>query len=344
RREEATALEAIEHLAAMQAQEAKPPYLGLWTRLASFERENLHRLLHDRMAVRATMMRATIHLASARDFLEWRTAIQPVLTGGMQSILKDRMADVNMLELITGAREFFGNAPATFDDLRSAYAAADPACDARAHAYAVRTHLPLVMVPTDAAWGFPSAAQFTLADTWLGKAPVSSAAQDDLVMRYLTAFGPASVADFQTWSGLKGVKDIFTRLRPQLITFRDERKRELFDLPNSPRPGADSHAPVRFLPEFDNILLAHADRTRIISDEYRPQVVTKNLRVLATFLVDGYAAGLWTIERKKRAATLTLKPFAPLSETAAGDLAAEGEKLLRFAEEDADTYAIQIVD
>ncbi|BDI30042.1 hypothetical protein CCAX7_20930 [Capsulimonas corticalis] len=342
RREPATALAAIEHLAALQAQEAKPPYVGLWTRLESFAREDLNALLRARLAVRATMMRATIHLMSARDFLEWRTAIQPVLTGGMQSVLKDRMADVDMAALLAGAREFFGNAPSTFDDLRNAYAAADPECDTRALAYAVRLHLPLVMAPTDAPWGYPSAAQFTLVETWLGAHPSPAEAQDDLALRYLAAFGPASVADFQTWSGLKGAKAIFERLRHQLQAFRDERKRELFDIPNAPRPEAGDAAPARFLPEFDSALLAHADRSRVIADEYRPLVVTKNLRVLATFLVDGYVAGTWTTERKKRSATLILKPFAPLPQAVKEELSAEGHRLLRFMEEDAETCDVQI--
>jgi hypothetical protein len=136
---------------------------------------------------------------------------------------------------------------------------------------------------------------------------------------------------------------VFQALRPQLLVFKGERgRRELFDLPGAPRPDGDDPAPARFLPEFDNLVLAHADRTRLVADEHRGALVTKNLRVRATFLWDGMVAGTWEIRRTRSAATLTLTPFHALPARASRALTAEGEALLRFAADDATSSAVQI--
>jgi len=209
-------------------------------------------------------------------------------------------------------------------------------------AYAIRMHLPLVQVPTDDAWGFPAASDFALADDWLGKKiPTEEAPAHMLVRRYLAAFGPATPKDAQVWSGLQSLRAAFEELRPELVTFRDERKRELFDLPDAPRPDEDTPAPVRFLPEFDNLVLAHDDRTRVIADEHRPKVTLKNLQVRATFLVDGFVAGAWKVERKKKTATLVLEPFGKLTKKTLTELEREGEALLRFVEEDAEARDVR---
>ena len=149
-------------------------------------------------------------------------------------------------------------------------------------------------------WGFPPVADFTLADAWLGEPLATDDAPEPLVLGYLAAFGPATAADAQTWSGLTGIKPVLERLRPQVRVFRDERGRELFDLPAAPRPDDDVPAPPRFLPEFDNLVLSHADRTRVLADEHRGFVVTKNLRVRATFLWDGFACGTWALSGRSR--------------------------------------------
>ncbi len=193
--------------------------------------------------------------------------------------------------------------------------------------------LPLVMVPTDDRWAFPAAAGFTPADTWLDRPLWTDEAREDLVLRYLAAYGPAGAADAQAWSGLKGLKAVLDGLRPRLVTFRDERGRELFDLPDAPRPDAGTPAPARFLPEFDNLVLAHADRSRLLADEHRTLVVTKNLRVRATFLWDGSVAGTWEVARTAKAVTLRLTPFEPLPAGSVDELVAEAEALLHFAEE-----------
>ncbi|HEX6050880.1 MAG TPA: winged helix DNA-binding domain-containing protein [Gemmatimonadaceae bacterium] len=335
-REETTALDAIARLVALQAQLARPPFVGLWTRVDGFRRTDLADALSDRRVVRVTSLRGTLHLMTAADYVTLRGALQPMLTRGMQGILRDRAVTLDLKKLEGEARKFFGKAPATFDALRKHLEAKFPQGDERAMAYAIRMHLPLVQVPTDATWSFPAAASFALADAWLSR-QVSTAARtaEALVLRYLAAFGPATVADAQAWSGLAPLRDVFESLRPSLVTFRDERKRELFDLPNAPRPDPDSAAPVRFVPDFDNLVLSHDDRSRIIAAEHRPRVTTKNLQVRATILVDGIVAGTWKSERKRKTAVLVIEPFGVIAKRTRALLDAEGESLLAFLEEDA---------
>lgn len=341
-REPATAAGAVERLAGLQAQVARPPFVGLWTRLEGFRREDLLAPLRQRQIVRVTAMRATLHLMTAADYVGLRGALQPALARGMQAILRERAQSFDLDAIEAEARAFFGGAPATFDALRNHFKEKDPESDERAMAYAIRTHLPLVQVPTDATWGFPAAADFAMADAWLGtQVSKEPAPAHELVRRYLAAFGPATPGDAQAWSALQGLRAVFEELRPTLVTFRDERKRELFDLPEAPRPAEDTPAPVRFLPEFDNLVLSHDDRTRVIADEHRPRVVTKNLQVRATFLVDGFVAGTWKTERKKKSAVLLIEPFAKIDKKTMAALAAEGDALLRFIEEDAEVREVR---
>ncbi len=171
----------------------------------------------------------------------------------------------------------------------------------------------------------------------------TAAGRQALARRYLGAFGPASAKDLQVWSGVGGMKAVLDGMADELVVFTDERgRRELFDLPDAPRPGADVPAPPRFLPEFDNLVLAHDDRSRVIADEHRPLVTTKNLRVRATFLLDGVVAGTWTIAVRRKVATLQIAPFGSLPKRAVKPLTAEGEALLRFAEPEAKDYEVQI--
>jgi hypothetical protein len=337
-RERVSPAEAVERLAGMQAQEAKPPFAGLWTRLERFRRDDLLAALREREVVRATWLRATLHLVRAGDYLALRMALDPMLERAMRGF----GAQVPVEELLPVARTLVEQAPRNFNELRGLLSEAFPEVNERALGYIVRLKLPLVMVATGDPWGFPSVADFTLADEWLGAKPDTGDAPHELVRRYLAAFGPATAADVQTWSGLQGVRAVLAELRDELHVVEDEGGRTLFDLPGAPRPGEDTPAPVRFLPAFDNLVLSHADRTRVLADEHKGRVTTRNLRVRPTFLVDGFVAGTWEIGRKKAAATLRVSPFAPLPKGAAGELATEGEALLRFAEDDADTYDVRV--
>lgn len=340
-REKTTTLGAIERLVALQAQLARPPYIGLWTRVQDFKREHLTALIKTRRAVRGTHLRGTLHLMSAKDFVRFRGAVQPALTLSMQSILRDRMKGFDLNSAVAAARDFFAKGATGFDPVRAHLVKKFPRGDERAMGYAARMHLPVVQVPDESAWGYAAAADFTLAELWLGtKIPVEDG-PDELVPRYLAAFGPASVTDAQTWSALPKLRDVFERLRPTLVTFRDERGRELFDLPKAPRPAEDTKAPVRFLPDFDNILLAHDDRSRVIADAHRKQVFLPGLRVAATLLVDGVVAGTWRVERKKGVATLVIEPFGKLPKPVRDEAVEEGERLARFIEPDASTIAVK---
>ena len=341
-RHKASALDAIERLVGLQAQVARPPFVGLWTRLQGFARAELAMALHNRRAVRVTAMRGTLHVMTTADYIAMRGAMQPMLTRGMQAILRGRVALLEMEALEVEARKFFRSSAATFDALRDHLKAKFPGADERAMAYAIRTHVPLVQVPTNAPWAFPAAADFALADGWLStKVSTSASSPNALVLRYLAAFGPATPTDAQAWSGLPALREVFESLRPSLVTFRDERKRELFDLPDAARPDEDTEVPVRFIPDFDNLVLSHDDRSRIMADAHRSRVTLKNLQVRATFLVDGMVAGRWKSERKRTAAVLVIEPFGSIPKRVKAALEKEGEALLAFLEEDAEEREVR---
>jgi hypothetical protein len=340
RREMATPVAVVERLAGMQAQLARPPFVGIWSRAQAFQAADLVKAIDRRDIVRGTLMRGTLHLVSRRDYLAFRPALQPVLTAGMQAILRERIRGLDIERLVRAAHAYFGEEPRTFAELRAHLMKQFPKTDERAMGYAVRMHLPLVQTPqAGLPWAYPSSSDFAVAEAWLG-APLKKADPAAMALRFLAAFGPARPDDLKTWAGLGNAREIFDALRPQLSVFNDERGRELFDLPKAPRPGEDEVAPVRFLPEFDNLLLAYADRTRIIAKDHRPYVASRNLFVPATFLVDGMASGTWRVERKRKSATLVLQPFVALAKTTRGKLAEEAESLIRFMEPDAETFAV----
>jgi hypothetical protein len=327
------AIEAIERLVGLQAQAPRSPFVALWSRLEGFRRDDLSRAAAQSAVVRGTLMRGTLHLVSRHDYVRFRLTLQPMLTAVERAIVRRRLDGVDLDSVMDDARAWFGERPRTFEALRAHLERRFADADTRALAYAVRMQLPLLQMPDPAApWGYPARADFTVAEPWLGT-PLSRAdATEALMVRYVAAYGPASVQDAQTWSGMTGLGPVFERLRPALLAFRDERGRELFDLPQAPRPESEEEAPPRFLAEWDTLLLSHADRSRLIADAHRAAISTANLRVPGTFLVDGFVAGLWTATRKKAAVTLDLQPFARLAARDRARLEQEGESLLRFLE------------
>jgi hypothetical protein len=331
---------AVEQLIGMQAQEARPPFIGLWSRIQDGRREEMIRAINDRELVRATLMRGTIHLFSAADYRAFRPAIQPVLDGAM-GVLGSRAEGLDVERVIPAAQALLAEGPLPFNEIRDRLQAQFPEMNDRALGYTVRMKIPLVVMPADHRWGYAANSPFGLAEDWIGPCDPPERAREELVRRYLRAFGPATVKDAQTWLGMGGLKPTFDALRPELVVFKAERGKEYFDLPDAPRPPAETPAPVRFLPDFDNLLLSHGDRTRVIADDHRGIVYQKgNLRLLPTFLVDGMVAGMWRSERKRKDATLTITPFAPLSPNTRRELADEGEELIRFIEEDAATHTV----
>ncbi|HWI08886.1 MAG TPA: winged helix DNA-binding domain-containing protein [Solirubrobacteraceae bacterium] len=338
-------VEAVERLAGMQAQEPKHPFVGLWTRLYRFDEADLRAALQERALVRAPLMRSTLHLMSAADYAALRVALQPPLSVALR-VLGARAAGLDLDLVLPAARRLLKGAALTFDEIRARLQEQFYAVNDRALGYAVRTLVPLVMVPDEGArWGFGRSVPFTLAGEWLDEPLVEDVdrAARALVRRYLGAFGPASAKDVQAWSGAGGMAAVLDAMRSELEVFSDEGgRRELFDLPGAPRPGADVDAPPRLLPEFDNLVLAWDDRSRVITDEHRPCVTTKNLRVRATFLVDGAVAGTWTIAVKRRVATLALEPFdaRAVPKRARGDLQDEAERLVRLIEPQARDHVV----
>jgi Winged helix DNA-binding domain len=343
-REKTTPLKVIERLVGMQAQWPKPPFIGLWSRLDRFDAADLLALVGSRAVVRVTAMRATLHLMTAKDYALLRPSLQPMLTWGLNAVLRERAKVLDLEQLGSDAHALLAEEPRTFTELRALLAKRYPKVDERAMGYAVRLTVPLVQVPTDARWGWPGNAAFAPADTWLGKAwrPAKDDDARELVRRYLAAFGPASAKDAQAWSAHAGLRPAFEALRPELVTFEDDKGRELFDLPKAPRPGADAEAPVRFLPEFDNVLLAHADRRRVVADHHRPEIFHGSANGRPSFLVDGVAAGTWKVERVKAKATLVIAPFAALAKAAQRSLCEEGERLCRFLGEDAAEFDVRL--
>jgi len=348
-RQGTTAPEMIEELGGLQAQAAPGPYVGLWTRLEGYDRADLAQRIADRAVVKAAWLRGTLHLVTAEDYRRHRATLQPMLTAAYQDIAKRRQPDVAVADVVAAAREHLAEAPRTFAELSAFLSGRWPDDDVGTMRHAVRMHLPIVQVPVDKGWSFPAQPRFALADDWLGaEVPVESDdpdaaldALDRLVERYLRAFGPAGVTDVQTWSGLPGVAESLERLRPSLATFKAGRT-ELFDLPDAPRPDPDTPVPPRFLPEFDNVLLSHRKRTRIVADEHRKQVYLPALRVAPTVLIDGFVGGTWKVTTKRGEAVLEVVPFGRLARVDRDVLADEGERLVRFMEPDAKSHVVRV--
>jgi hypothetical protein len=324
-------VDVIEHLVGLQAQAPNPPYVGLWTRLEDFHRDALTRLIEDRHVVRSATMRGTLHLVTARDFLSWRALFQPDLERMLQGAYGRELAGLDIHAVAAAGRALVEEQSRTGAELGKLLSARWPGRDARALASAVRNLQPLVHVPPAGTWNSHKHAALTTVERWLGQPLAAAPVPDPLIRRYLAAFGPATLKDVQTWSGLTGLRDAVERLRPQLRTFRDEHGHELFDVPDAPLPDPDTPAPPLFLAEFDNALLSHAERSRIITEPDRKRVFTVNGLVRSTILVDGFVRGLWKIHHGKGAATLQITPFERLSANTRTALAEQGARLLAFA-------------
>ena len=325
RRLKAPAAEEIEHLVGMQAQVPNSPYVGLWTRLEGFQPKELADLINTRRAVRLGLMRNTIHLVTARDSLAQRPLYQSLFERGWQTTHFARnLRGVDMDAVIAQASVLMEEKPRTFAELGKLLQRRWPDRDASSLAYAIRYLVPIVQVPPRGIWGKSAQPTWTSTDLWLGRPLAAKPSIDTLVVRYLTAFGPATVADVSAWSGLTGLRDAVKRLRPSLRTFQDERGRELFDVPDGPLPDPDTPAPPRFLPEYDNLLIGHHDRTRVIDHAYRYLIFA------GTLLIDGFVHATWSITRTRDAATLTIEPLRRLTKTDRLAVSDEGEQLLSF--------------
>ncbi|MBM7786491.1 winged helix DNA-binding domain-containing protein [Tenggerimyces flavus] len=334
-------VDAVERVLGLNAQSPNPPYLALWSRLAGFVGKELTAALEDRTVVRSVLMRATQHVVSVADFALIRSAVAPLFRRVQRNTFGSRTRALDLDALVAEARELLaGGAVLTRPELGRALAASRPGADASALGWTVQYLLPVVHPAPSGTWNSYGATPFELA-SWTGvRAEASAESLGVLVRRYLAAFGPATVGDARSWSGIAGLKEIFEQLRPSLRTFRDEAGRELFDVPDAPLQDEDEPAPVRLLPDFDAPLLAYADRTRMMTDDIRRQVCVGD-GVAATVLVDGTVAATWTLATAKGTATLTVRPLRKLTKADRQAIEPEALALLAFAQPDS-THEVRI--
>lgn len=338
---------AIHAAGGLQSQEPKDPYVALWSRISGFRAERLREAALRREVVRGSYLRCTIHTVSVDDFVAFRPLLQPVIDRELVSH-RAELGGFDPLQLEAEARALMAGAPMTARQMGEALAARFPQAQPNGLAYWIRTCIALAMVPGDDRWGYPRPPRFVPAEQWLGRplaerGPDGIGAIDGLLLRGLAAIGPAGSADLRAWSGLNAIKPALEVLRPRLRCFRDEAGRELFDLPDAPRPRPDTVAPVRFLPEFDNTLLSHVDRSRVIPPRHAPRfAMAANGRRERAVLVDGFVGAVWNHLRAGDDATLRVRLFEPLPSATVDEVSAEAEALLRFLEPDADAYEVQV--
>lgn len=333
----------VEHLVGMQAQAPFPPYTRLWTRLADFQPGQLADALVDRQVVRIVLMRGTVHLVSAADACFLRPLIQPLLDRDLRTSTQHarHLTDLDLTTLADVARKALADRPLTGKELGTALAGQWPDREPGALAHAARGLLPLVQVPPRAVWGHSGQTKYHTAEHWLGRDLDKSPDPKRLAQRYLAAFGPASVADLQAWAGLTRLRDVTEAL--DLRTFTTEDGRVLLDLPDAPRPDEDTPAPVRFLPEFDNLLLSYADRSRVMNEPHRKRLFgVKNGVFPGTFLVDGFLRGAWRITKQRKSAVLTITPWARTTKKDLTALTKEGMRLLEFHAPGAESKDVRI--
>jgi hypothetical protein len=329
-REPLGAVKTVERLGGLQAQWTPSPYLSLSTRLEGFERAELTKALESGRLVKALLQRGTLHVATPADYWAIFTARREL--GGVlwppayEALVPKRrltqLAQLALAELETGER--------TFKELRAllephANGAATPTFLWRR----VQGLASVVHVPPSGIWGYGGQGVYAAAAGRLkGKPPAPADAFDHLVRRYLGAYGPATKQDIGQWSGVPRLQPIADSLdRLAVRTFRDEAGRVLYDLPRAPLPDPETPAPPRLVPRFDNLVLSHADRSRILGDVPPSRIVTKNGIVHATILVDGFVAGTWQLEKGR----IVLEPFGKLDAQTKRALSDESERLEAFA-------------
>jgi hypothetical protein len=338
-----TAVQMVEHLVGMQAQAPFPPYTGLWTRIEHFQPDELADNLLNRHVVRIVLMRGTVHLVSAADACFLRPLVQPLLDRDIHTNQQHarHLTGLDLSKLADAARLVLAERPHTAKELGAALAERWPDREPTALAHAARGVLPLVQVPPRAVWGRSGQTAYHTAEHWLDRELDKSPDPGRMIQRYLAAFGPATIADMQTWAGLTRFREIVETL--DLRTFRTDDGRVLYDLPDAPRPDEDTPAPVRLLPEFDNILLSYADRTRVMTDEHRKRLFgVKNGVFPGTFLVDGFLRGSWRLTKQRKSAVLTLTPWARTTKKDLAALTQEGQRLLDFTAPAAETKDVLI--
>jgi hypothetical protein len=341
-RSDRTVPDALRHLFGMQAQAPWPPYFGLWTRLRQFDPHELGSLIESRQAVRIALQRDTVHLVTSDDAL----LLRPLLAGFLErrlltgSVYAKRIGSLDTREVAAYGRALVEAEPRTMSELKTLLAERWTDHDGEAMVMVVRNLVPLVQIPPRGVWGKSGLPRCTSLESWLGAELEAAPSIETMVLRYLGAYGPASVMDAQAWCGQTRLGGVFERLRPQLVTFRDERDKELFDLPEAPRPAAETPSAPRFIPEFDNLLLSHADRSRVMSDAHRKAMWSRNGIVPGTLLVDGFAAGTWKLRQGKTEAVLSITLHTSIPAADRGAAEDEAWQLLAFAAPESTEHSV----
>jgi hypothetical protein len=334
RRHRMDAAAAVELLFGIQTQVPSNHFTALWTRLEDFDAEDFSARIENREFVRMSLQRSTIHTVTARDAVALRPLLRPVQEKGLQSAYRKELAGLDLDELAEAARVMAEESPRTFDELGKALQEGYPDRDVHALGVAARNKLALVQVPPRGLWNQGGLARHTTVERWLGAAAAAADPMpvDTMVRRYIAAFGPVSVGDVQTWSGLIGLKEVVERLRPRLAVFRDQDGVELFDLPDAPRPGADVAAPVRFMAEYDNVFFGYKKRERILDPAVPKAAIWTGNGARPVVLLDGFVRARWRLDtdRKRTSAVLTVTPLVRTTKAQLAEIEAEGAALLAF--------------
>jgi hypothetical protein len=317
-------LDAVTHLCGMQAQEPQEPFIGLWSRLGAFDPVVLDDLLVQRKVVRTHLMRRTVHLVTADDVVAWRGRYDTMLRQRVLGNYRRELEGVDLEELAEAGHEVMADGePRSMTELAKSLAGRWPTPGHRAMGeMLIAALVPMAQLPPRGLWRTKAGVKYARLTDWLGRDLNPVDPGPALVRRYLTAYGPAASADIRAWCGLAGLPAAVAQVRDELVSFKDERGRQLLDLPDAPRPDPDTPAPVRFLPAFDNAILGYDDRTRIIDDENR------NLSIAGerVVLVDGRVSATWKVEDN----TVVVHPLRKLSRAQRDEVAEEGQEVARF--------------
>lgn len=335
-------VEAVRFLGGLQAQQSNDPYIALWSRLNGFRHEDLTGLIVDRTLARATTMRGTLHLHTADDLIGFRALVTNFLKAMWKSNFLKRFGQEDQKKAIrAGVKLLDAKAPMTSGALGKALHEMFPTAEPLALSILLQVNETLIQVPPTRLWGNGSAPLLTRVENWLPPPHERPLSRVELVRRYLRGFGPASINDMQVWCRLTKLSAEFETLKDELVTFESEDGRVLYDFADAPRPDADTPAPVRFLPLYDNVYLGYDNRRRLLDE-----ADMKRINILAEFkpavLVDGVVSAGWSVESKKGAARLRIEPYRKLRKRDMRDLEKEGLAFLRFMQADARSYDVEV--
>lgn len=339
-RQDADIAETVGFLGGLQAQQSNDPYIGLWSRLNGFTHQALTALIVDRTLARATTMRGTLHLHTAEDLVGFRALVQGFLEASWKSNFRKRFGSEDQTKVRRAGVRILDKGPITSGDLGRLLKTRFPTAEPLALSVLLQMSETLVQVPPTRIWRNGSAPRLVRVENWLpGRKPCLS--RTDLVRRYLAAYGPASINDMQIWCRLTRLGTQFKALEKELVTFEDSLGRVLYDLPDAPRPSADTPAPVRFLPLYDNVYLGYDNRRRMLMDDD-----TGRVNLFSGFrpavLIDGVIAAGWAVSRRQEMARLEIEPYRKLGKGEVREIEREGDDFLRFMEEDAKSYAVEV--